>query len=86
MTIYNDSSTSLLYLPENPKRFLYEYTNSKFYECNRALAQENINRSNGRYMQYMDHNMEIIKGLNQIKKIMDSFYIRYSLTAGTLLG
>lgn len=75
-----------MYIPLNIKKFLFDYENSKFYECNKTVAKDIINLMGSNHTQNMTHNDRILNGFKYFSTTMESLYIKYTLTAGTLLG
>ena len=71
-------------MPANIEKFLYDYKNSKFIECDHEMAQKLKASSN--YTENEERNMNIRKGLVKFSEVMDSLFIPYSLFGGTLLG
>ena len=78
-------------MPANINKFLFDYKNSKFIECNRPLAEYNSNffkieNSTEKYVQKKDKNEIIIKHLNYTISKLEMMSKRYWLAGGTLLG
>ena len=70
-------------MPKDIKRFLFEYDHSEFLECDKSLA--NTIKSNF-YKQNDKRNENISKDLKLLTKFLESLYIHYWLSGGTLLG
>ena len=80
-------STSIkIKIPENIQSYLYDYSHSKFIECNHELSKLNFKLSNGSYNQNLTRNKLIMPCMNQIVSIMESMHKSYWLSSGSLLG
>ena len=82
----HDSGKQTLRIPENLKRFFYDYSHSKFLECNYKMAQSVINSSNGSYNQNDSLNIKIKPCIVYLAQKLESMYKNYWLSSGTLLG
>ena len=86
MEFLEDKDSTLLKYPFNLKKFLFDYKYSKFYECNRTLAAELVDRLGENYTQSSTKNEKIMNGIRKFSQTMESLYKPYFLFAGTLLG
>lgn len=76
----------MLKVPGNLDRFFYDYSHSKFIECNRQMALQNFERLNGTYHQNSKRNTIIKPCFYHIANELEMMYKNYWLSAGTLLG
>ncbi|CAF0938365.1 unnamed protein product [Brachionus calyciflorus] len=82
----NFSNNYKVYKPQNIQKFLYDYKNSEFIECNYDLAKYNYVSSGYRYRQNLTKNEIVSTKLDYIKQIIESYHKDYWLAGGTLLG
>ena len=81
-----DKDSNLLKYPFNIKKFLFDYKYSKFYECNRTLAAELVDRFGVNYTQSSTRNEKIMDGIKHFSETMELLFKPYFLFGGTLLG
>ena len=89
-TVSSDYIKKIL-IPANINSFLFDYKNSKFIECNRPLAEYNLNffksiNSTQNYSQNIQKNQLVLKYLNYTTTKLEKLSKRYWLAGGTLLG
>ncbi len=75
-----------LKIPENLKKFFYDYSHSKFLECRSDLVKQNLQLSNGTYQQDTKRNERITPCFVYIAQQLESMYKNYWISSGTLLG
>jgi phosphorylcholine metabolism protein LicD len=91
-TVYIDDSIQKILIPNDIDTFLFDYKNSKFVECNRPLAEYNlnfykpINSTSQNYSQNKQKNQLVLKYLNYTTTKLEKLSKRYWLAGGTLLG
>lgn len=73
-------------MPSDLKRFLFDYQNSKFLECNTYLAKKNIEKIGKKYAQNEKKNKMISPVIEHLSNSLEGFYKHYWLAGGTLLG
>ena len=73
-------------IPSKIDKFLYDYSYSKFHECNRELVSENIRQFGSNYTQNSRFNSRAMPILRHIISHLEYFKVHYWLAAGTLLG
>lgn len=73
-------------MPSDLNRFLFDYENSKFIECNSEAVQENLKASKYSYVQNETYNNMIKPRLRYMADVFESAYKHYLLTGLTLLG
>ena len=73
-------------IPDNLKRFFYDYNHSKFIECNSEMVKRNYELSNETYFQNKTLNEQRKPCLVYIAQQLESMYKTYWLSSGTLLG
>ena len=73
-------------IPENLKRFFYDYKHSKFIECNYEMAKKNLILSNGTYRQNRKLNLQKKPCFVNIVRELEGMYVPYWLSSGSLLG
>lgn len=66
------------------KKFLFDYKNSVFRECNAKLYKENMNLTNHKVNTIL--NESVRPGLSYIADSLERMFVRYFLAQGTLLG
>lgn len=81
-----DENSILFIIPTNVKRFLFDYDHSMFIECNKTLAERNLQINGVKYQQDVGKNFEISKTAGYITKSLENFHKHYWLAGGTLLG
>ena len=75
-----------MWVPTNINKYLYDYSHSKFIECNSAMAKENLEKYPDRSFQDVELNKKIKPGLMEIKSILESSQKKYWIASGSLLG
>jgi hypothetical protein len=75
-----------LYVPSKIDDFLFDYESSKFLECNRELAFENLNTLGANYTQNLKRNKMLQPVISHISKTLEKLHKHYWLAGGTLLG
>lgn len=75
-----------IYIPAKLDEFLFDYESSKFLECNRELAYENLNNLGSNYTQDLKKNKMLQPVLGHISKTLEKLRKHYWLAGGTLLG
>jgi hypothetical protein len=75
-----------MFIPSNLKKFLFDYNVSKFIECNRTLAVNNLRLLGDSYKQNVDRNKMLSPVMSHISKTLEGLYKHYWLAGGTLLG
>ena len=75
-----------IWIPIDIKKFLFDYSHSKFIECNSTMANYNLQKYPDKSQQNKDLNNKINPGLIYIKKILESSYKKYWIASGSLLG
>ena len=91
-TVNIDDSIQKILIPNDIDSFLFDYKNSKFIECNRPLAEYNlnfykpINSTSQNYSQNKQKNQLVLKYLNYTTTKLEKLSKRYWLAGGTLLG
>jgi hypothetical protein len=73
-------------IPENLKKFFYDYNHSKFLECNSEMAKMSFLLSNGTYRQNESQNKKIKPCFVNIAQELENMFVPYWLSSGTLLG
>jgi hypothetical protein len=73
-------------IPENLKKFFYDYNHSKFLECNSEMAKMNFFLSNGTYRQNDTLNTKVKPCFVNIAQELENMLVPYWLSSGTLLG
>lgn len=88
ISIMNDSFLNLINVPSNIKRFLFDYENSKFYECNHELGNmTKLTQLGLNNTQNMTKNQQnTLNGLIDYAKTFETFFIKYTLVSDTLSG
>ncbi len=81
-----DDDSNKFYIHSNLKHFLYEYENSKFLECNRTMLKENQKKLGPSYAIDEKKKNRIASDIEYVANSLESFYKKYWLDSGTLLG
>ena len=74
-----------LYVPSNIDKFLFDYGHSKFVECNKKLAKENLKLLGSEYKQDNKKNQMIAPVIEHITRTLESLGKHYWLAGGALL-
>ena len=69
-------------VPDNLKKFLFDYEQSRFIECNRTLANNNVKLMGANYTQNSKRNKMISGVITHISDSLESFYKHYWLAGG----
>jgi hypothetical protein len=77
---------NLFLVPSKIDRFLYEYSYSKFIECDKAMVAMNNQIYGAKYGQNQTLNAKALPVLRQIIGKLEQLKMHYWLAAGTLLG
>ena len=85
MTDTFDTKFTVLRIPKDTKRFLFDYEHSKFIECNRSMAL-NVAVKYKNYTQNEALNTRITPCMSYISQKLEKLKKRYWLAGGTLLG
>lgn len=85
---YNVDEKYALYVnvPSDINKFLFDYNNSKFLECNRTAVEANFKASKYKYFQNETINQRVKHTLKYLTNVLESSNKHYWLTGGTLLG
>lgn len=73
-------------IPDDIKRFSFDYKYSKFIECNKTAVERNLKLSKYAYIQNQTINERFKPRLKYISSVFESLYKEYWLACGTLLG
>jgi fukutin len=71
------------FVPSNIDKFIFDYKNSKFLECNQLLVKQNYNH---KYVQNETINKIISPVIEHITQTLEGLEKHYWLAGGTLLG
>ena len=86
MKIITDKHLEMMWVPNNIKKYLYDYSHSKFIECNSSMAKMNLDNYPNKSYQNIELNNKIRPGLMEIKNILETTYKKYWIASGSLLG
>ena len=75
-----------IWIPIDIKKFLFDYSHSKFIECNSTMANYNLQKYPDKSQQSTLLHNNVKPGLFQIKKVLESSYKKYWIASGGLLG
>ena len=81
-----DEESNKFLVPANLAKFLFDYSHSSFLECNRKLADKNLERYGSKYQPNNERNKMISPVVRHLTSTLESFGKHYWLAGGTLLG
>ena len=86
LTTIVDSNYNEIKVPENIKRYLYDYDHSKFIECDQELAKNISSLYDGVLKQNDTMNKKLMPCMVKLVQTLEGMYKNYWLTSGTILG
>jgi hypothetical protein len=74
------------FIPLDIRKFLFDYSHSKFIECNRDQAKKSAEYMKQKSFENNNLTQPAKFGIIYVKSVLEKFEKNYWLAAGTLLG